>query len=319
LGFPLVWATRNPAVCFIHTAGLVCAAYTGAFQHGTWFSLIQPGFSWMNETWDGTLLRFLKDFGLPIVLLAAFWVLIAKQARNELGNKARLLILLSLSVFLWALFFTATPFFASGIFQFTVVGAVLALFWGLRDAFRLETHPWEGWGFFLAFACLYSVTFLWHEHSSYENGMAGLFSIISAVVLLTAAAVLVGLMDLSKNVSTGRMTRVLKFLVLSPGLLGLLLLADTPCQAVAVLANLVFLGFAVWLMREGVVMNRPQKINWAVAFIGLLVFTRFLDYFGTMLQSGVAFIVAGLFLVGAAWALNKGRQKLLAAAGRGKP
>ncbi len=146
-----------------------------------------------------------------------------------------------------------------------------------------------------------------------------MFSGVSAMVLLLAGTLLMGFMDLSKTVSSALMIRALKLFILAPGILGLLLMAGVDGKTASVTANLAYLGFALWLIREAVILKQPKRINWAIMLIGLLVFTRFIDYFGTMLQSGVAFIVAGLFFVGSAWLLNQGRKKLLAAAGRGKP
>ena len=87
---------------------------------------------------------------------------------------------------------------------------------------------------------------------------------------------------------------------------------------VAVLSTLVLVVYALWFMREGVLANRPGRINTGVVMMGFVVFTRFLDYFGSMLQSGFAFIIVGLVFVGLAYGLNRGRRTLLARAQGGR-
>ena len=263
---------------------------------------------------DITFVQFLSNYGLAFLGIILLWAFTIHQTRSRLGNKARLAAFFSFMVFLWSLYWNNTPFNCHGIAHFTVAGAILALYWGLRDAFRLERSPWEGWGYFFAFLALYSMTYLWHGSSTYDIGT--LFSGIFAMGLLLLGAVLVGLMDLSKMVSSPLMIRVLKLLILIPGLLGLSLLAGLPYKAAAIIANLAFLGFAVWHIREGIEMKEARRINQGMVLVGLLILTRFIDYFGTMLQSGIAFIVMGLLFVGVSWALNQGRKKLLAEVGR---
>ncbi|MEK7743377.1 MAG: hypothetical protein AAB578_03230, partial [Elusimicrobiota bacterium] len=43
----------------------------------------------------------------------------------------------------------------------------------------------------------------------------------------------------------------------------------------------------------------------------LVLVTRFIDYFGSMLQGGVAFLAAGLCLAALSFALQRGRTALL--------
>src|SRR5208282_1858705 len=38
LGLPLVFLTSNPPLVFLHTVGMACAVFTGAFTTGTWFT-----------------------------------------------------------------------------------------------------------------------------------------------------------------------------------------------------------------------------------------------------------------------------------------
>lgn len=314
LGLPLVLRSGNGPLAFFHTAGLVWAVFVGAFERGTWLSLVESGSRWWRDSSDISFSRVLAGFGPAFLGVLLLWAFIVLQARRRLGNKARLAAFFSFMAFIWFLYLENTPFNCDGIVHFTVAGAILTLYWGLRNAFQLDRHPWEGWGYLFAFAALYALTFLWHGGSSYNNG--SLFSAVFAIGLLLVGAVLAGLLDLSDMVSSNLMIRVLKFLILVPGLLGLALLAGFSYKSAAVLANLAFLGFAVWHIREGIEMKEAKRINQGMILVGLLILTRFIDYFGTMLQSGIAFIVMGLLFVGVSWALNQGRKKLLAEVGR---
>jgi len=77
------------------------------------------------------------------------------------------------------------------------------------------------------------------------------------------------------------------------------------------LANVALLGFCLYAMHAGLLRADRRLINQGVAVLGLLMLTRFIDYFGSLLTSGSAFIVMGLLLLGLAYGLNRGRQHLL--------
>ncbi len=105
LGLPLVLATGNRPLILLHTIGLVWAAFQGTYAQGTWFAMECPGLSWRFTGWEGTSPQFLQDYGPAFLIVALFWTYTVYQARKYLGDKGRLLILLCLLVFLWALFF----------------------------------------------------------------------------------------------------------------------------------------------------------------------------------------------------------------------
>ena len=52
-----------------------------------------------------------------------------------------------------------------------------------------------------------------------------------------------------------------------------------------------------------------------MALLTLLMISRFIDYFGSLLRSGSAFMAAGLLLALLAWAMHKGRKALIEKAG----
>jgi uncharacterized membrane protein len=107
----------------------------------------------------------------------------------------------------------------------------------------------------------------------------------------------------------------------------LIIFTAVPCMAMlgwetsaAVLANIGLLLCSLGLMWSGTVNGKARQINAGVAVLTLLLVTRFLDYFGSMLTSGAAFLGAGAVFSLFAYLLNKGRKTLLenAAQGGGK-
>jgi hypothetical protein len=80
----------------------------------------------------------------------------------------------------------------------------------------------------------------------------------------------------------------------------------------AVVMNLVLLAAAIGLMWHGSLAREVRQINLGVLVMVWLLITRFLDLFGSMLESGVGFIVAGVFLAGLSWALERTRRRLIA-------
>ena len=80
---------------------------------------------------------------------------------------------------------------------------------------------------------------------------------------------------------------------------------------VGYLANVALVGFCLYAMHVGVLRADKRLINQGVAVLGLLMVTRFIDYFGNLLTSGSAFIVMGLLFLGLAYGLDRGRRHLL--------
>ena len=80
----------------------------------------------------------------------------------------------------------------------------------------------------------------------------------------------------------------------------------------AVVMNLALLAAAIGLMWHGSLAREIHQINLGVLVMVWLLITRFLDLFGSMLESGIVFIVAGVCLGGLSWALERTRRRLIA-------
>ena len=85
-------------------------------------------------------------------------------------------------------------------------------------------------------------------------------------------------------------------------------------KIMAVLANLILAAFGAGCMISGSRNSDEKLINRGVLVITLTAVTRFIDLFGGLLKSGVAFIITGLAFAGLAYLVNRGRKALIEAA-----
>jgi hypothetical protein len=67
------------------------------------------------------------------------------------------------------------------------------------------------------------------------------------------------------------------------------------------------------MIRTGLAFGRVAWVNFAVPCIGLNVFTRYFDLFGTMLEGGVFFVVTGTVMLAVVYYLERKRRGLVAA------
>jgi uncharacterized membrane protein len=83
------------------------------------------------------------------------------------------------------------------------------------------------------------------------------------------------------------------------------------------LSSATLLALNVFMARAGLVLGRPWLVNLGVAFIALNLFTRYFDFFSSMLDQGMMFLVSGIVVLGIGWFLERKRRDLLAAIKRG--
>src|SRR2546430_2717280 len=83
------------------------------------------------------------------------------------------------------------------------------------------------------------------------------------------------------------------------------------------------LGFADWalifaaslsLILYGARWGRNAWVNWGIVFLGIHALARYLDLFGTMLQTSLLFFVTGAFVLLLGWALEWLRRRMTAQA-----
>ena len=84
-------------------------------------------------------------------------------------------------------------------------------------------------------------------------------------------------------------------------------------KTVALLANITLLLAGLLSILSGSKEFNEKRINWGVAIIFMIVITRFFDIFGTLLKSGIAFIITGMVMIFISYLLNKGRKAIIEA------
>ena len=84
---------------------------------------------------------------------------------------------------------------------------------------------------------------------------------------------------------------------------------------VSVSAWVAYFALTFWGVIYGALHHRRWVLNTNVILLGIGIFTRFIDLIGSMFNTGLAFIVFGLALVGIGFILEKWRRKLISRAG----
>jgi uncharacterized membrane protein len=77
-------------------------------------------------------------------------------------------------------------------------------------------------------------------------------------------------------------------------------------------AALVLLGFCLAQIQVGLARASAALINLGVAVTALNIAVVYLRLFGSMMQTGLMFVITGIVLVVLAWALERARRKLIA-------
>jgi len=93
--------------------------------------------------------------------------------------------------------------------------------------------------------------------------------------------------------------------------------AHVPAGTLRVLAwanwALLF-GVALALILYGARWDRASWINWGVVWVGVNAVARYLELFGTMLQTSALFLATGLFVLALGWVLEWLRRRVTAQA-----
>jgi uncharacterized membrane protein len=76
----------------------------------------------------------------------------------------------------------------------------------------------------------------------------------------------------------------------------------------------LFFAFGLVLILYGARWNRPAWINWGVVFVGLNAVVRYVELFGTMLETSALFFVTGVFVLALGWGLERFRRGVTARA-----
>jgi uncharacterized membrane protein len=189
--------------------------------------------------------------------------------------------------------------------------AVLWLLWGREDGDNEHGLPLTLWT-----AAVYAMTFFWH-HRVYDRYAFGESDTAAGAALAgcALAAALASLALRRQRLLPGGRTEdlVAKGLLAASMLCAFLLFGAGEGQAklLAVAANLILVAFGAGCIVAGAGRAEEKLINRGVLVITLLAVTRFVDIFGGLLRSGMAFIATGLLFAALAYGINRGRKALI--------
>ena len=158
----------------------------------------------------------------------------------------------------------------------------------------------------------------WHykDRSYYSETLT-----TAAGTLLTwaafAGAILTLVLRKQRLLPEGKTEDALARALLAASMLAAFLLFDAntgSAKILAVIANLILAAFGAGCIISGSKNSNEKLINRGVAVITFTAVTRFVDIFGGLLKSGVAFIITGLAFAALAYGVNRGRKALIEAA-----
>lgn len=294
LGAPLAWRTRHDVVPALHTGALFVVVLVGTFLADGPMLLRGPaGFG----AWA------LSIGSLALAVVQSLRLLPPGQRYHSFGI-----------VGAWVLgVLIATPAFGLEDGAWIAIACVALTTLWIVALLHLEASSSElltagvTW-----LGILYAVTFAWHTDGALE-GDASTSAIV--VVLLLALGAFAGIVGVSSS-RFGAHARSVRGLFAAPlALMFVLLLGDEGVFAAAVLANVVLVAIAVAFMWHGSTQRDAGEVNFGILILLLVLVTRFIDVFGTFVQSGLGFIVAGLLLAALAYALERTRRRLLSGEG----
>ncbi len=297
LSAPLALLSKRPVAAYLTSILLLVTLYRGTLGPVNMLSLIagsrqtaQPLGHWapaLAVLGGGAFLYPGKKLALPLGA-GAVWIFMMLVTDTAIHVRSEALVLLagmSLSV-LW-------------------------LAWGSRRDGEKPGLPLTAWT-----AAVYAMTFFWHyrAHEPYSGYHADTAAggVITWVIFSGALASV--LLKKQRMLPEGKIEEYLAKGLPALSMLCAFLLfgaGEGSAKIMAVLANLILAAFGTGCILSGAKNSDEKLINRGVLVITLIAATRFIDLFGGLLKSGVAFIATGLAFAGLAYAVNKGRKALI--------
>ncbi len=300
LSSPLAVLSKRPLVAYLTSILLFVVLYWGTLSIHTILSLtlrfneaMQPSWHWalaLGVLAAGAALYPGRRSGLPLGAgISWLFFMLATDTAIKVRSQA-LLLLAGMSL------------------------AVLWLSWGSEEDGGarpgLPLTVWTG--------AVYLMTFFWHHkpevHRYYGQGDTAAGAVITWGVF--AAALLTLALRKQRLLPEGKTQDLLAKGLLAASMLAAFLLLDAnegSAKLLAVIANLILAAFGAGCIMSGARNSDEKLINRGVAVIALTAITRFLDIFGGLLKSGVAFIITGLAFAALAYGINRGRKALIEA------
>ncbi|HCC48260.1 MAG TPA: hypothetical protein DEQ38_09145 [Elusimicrobia bacterium] len=297
LSAPLALLSKRPLAAYLCSLLLFVVLYSGTLGPANMLSLAarhnaasQPLWHWalaLAALASGIALYPGKKLGMPLGA-GVVWVFMMLVADTAIKVRSSALILLA--------------------------GMSLAALWlsfGREPEEEKAGLPLLAWT-----GAVYAMTFFWHyrSHDSYGSSQSDTAAGGVITWLLFAGALAAVFLRKQRLFPEGKTEDYLGKGLLAASMLGAFLLFDTSeasAKILAVIANLLLAAFGIGCIMSGSRHANEKLINRGVAVITLTAVTRFVDIFGGLLKSGVAFIITGLAFGALAYFVNKGRKALI--------
>ena len=307
---PLAWLSTRSVVATVHTFAMVAVLFSGNFVVAPVTALFGGGIDTPRS-----LLALADESSHAAAWLVSVGMLvyIAVQSLALLPRAHRHHFVGVVIAWLFAILVATTTFRLHHQGWLVVAALALATTW-VGALLMLETSVEErATSMFVWISLIYGLSFTWHMDgfSGGETSSTGMLVVGGAVL-----AAFGGVLALPTERLSPWRTWALggKILLVAPLTVAFLYVGGDANQAwiAAVLMNLLLLAIAVGAMWHGSLAREAAQVNLGVVVLVGLLITRFLDVFGSMLRSGIGFIVAGLALAALSWALERTRRRLIA-------
>jgi uncharacterized membrane protein len=298
---PLAWLSPRPVVASLHVLALVSVLFAGNFALGGMLALTRaPG-----GVGSATIAAWL----LSIVILAVAGIECVRLLPQ--GHRRHFFAVIALWIF--ALLATSTPFQMRHSGWLTLAAISIATSWLVAQLLARGSTPERLTGVVFWLSTLYAATFFWHASEPLGGDTTPGGTAVTIAALIAAVG---GALALPKG-RIGADTlweTTAKVLLAAPALVALLFLADDlrAVQLAAALMNVILVAIAVALMWHGSLVRDVSQINVGILVLLVVLVTRFVDVFGSLLQGGIGFIVAGVLLAALAYGLERARRRLIA-------
>lgn len=289
LGVPLVWSRSHPGIAVVHTGALATVLL--------WASFLAPGPLLLTGGAP-------TAWGLSSATLALFLV----QADRKLPDGQKLHALGVAAAWIFGVVTIAPPFqLQDGAWAF-LLAAALSTLWLAIVLLRRSGSGEEGSAAVAWLAVPYAMTFTWHADDALV-GDTNPASMAATSLLVVAAVVTIWRIPPDRFAGSPMVARLLLVapLFLAAGFFGGL----GAIHATAVLANVFLVLTAAILLWHGSTKQRAEVVNVGILVLLVVLVTRFLDVFGSFVQTGLGFIVAGVLLAALAYGLERIRRGLV--------
>lgn len=301
LALPIAWYSKHHAVPAVHVFALIAVLFYGSLRTDTMMSMTRDT--------------------APLAPLLCAVVLLAAAALSHFKLKAehRIAAVGGGLAWFYAMLAASKAVHVSEPAFLLAAAMALATLWLTFTALLSGEEAHRARPRWIWLGVVYIATFLWHEKDGAaryggDETAAGFWLVCSLTAAAAATAALAPDDAFSRDAARAK---VAKAVLVLGALLPYFGLASLP--AVGMTFNILLAVSALGLMWSGSLEGRVGQINAGVASLFLLILTRFIDVFGSLLDSGLAFIASGLLLGVLAYGLHKGRNTLLEKAARSAP